>query len=815
MQDKIKVLMLCSDQAGVGHFRNIWPAQYMEQKYSDQFHVEIDLEYKDDIEYYKKFDIIHFHRQFGPYDKIAELTKNLRAAGVITIMDLDDYWIPAKSHPMYLAAINDKLPEKITSAFKCVDWVSTTTDIFARYIEKYNKNVKVIPNGIDINQPMWQNVDTRVNDKVRIAWIGGSCLKNDTEILTDQGFKFVKDLNQSEKVACLNPSTNELEYHKPNGYIKVPFKGMLNCGTNNIIDYAVTPNHNMYVSIPNSLTQKELKLQLIQSEKVHGKNMHFKKDAIWTGIENNTFVLPKIYHKEENRVIIAQGVEDNKIANIDLSVEKYFDDLNLNMDLWLKFFGFWIAEGWTTATPGLYQVGVAQVKNNGYLEEIFDTLKKLGFNPTYTKDLTQVRVFDKRLWNYLVQFGKAENKFVPSEVLNLSPRQLNIFLDWFLKGDGSQDKSGKRYDKRLTKDGNIRGEVNFNTTRKRAYTVSKKLADNIQEICLKTGVISTITNRGLRNSVMTDGRKVNAKYDAYTISIGANSNRSKKTPLLRAEDQYQEYYDDYVYCVEVPNNIIYVRRNGKTMWIGNSHLGDLELLNESMNMLHNDLSLQNKYQIVVCGYDVRGFMTEIGPKGEHVNTRKIEKHETIWNKFEEIFTNKYNPKFVSAEYVKYLKKCSREAYKGGDVMQENFMRRWTLPLTRYGEHYNYCDVCLAPLAKNIFNEVKSELKIIEAGLKRKALIAQDYGIYKELIKNNETGILIPMQSNTRGWYEAIKKVVENKEFRETMADNLYNFVIDKYTLPAVTKKRVDFYLEIIKDRNLKIADKASIVTESL
>ena len=114
---------------------------------------------------------------------------------------------------------------------------------------------------------------------------------------------------------------------------------------------------------------------------------------------------------KENKLVLENGDDFEFVRN-----EKYLEDVEINMDLWLKFFGFWLAEGWTSSTPNLYQVGVAQTKNNGFLEEIYDTLFKMGFNPTYTKDLKQVRVFDKRLWNYLNQFGKAEKKYIPNDI---------------------------------------------------------------------------------------------------------------------------------------------------------------------------------------------------------------------------------------------------------------------------------------------------------------------------------------------------------------------------------------------------------------
>jgi len=798
--NKIKILLVPSDLAGVGHYRNIWPGQEINKKFGDRFKIEIDHTPDfNNVDFFAEFDIVHFHRQLGQFENQEKLIKELRNRGVITIMDLDDYWMPPKEHPMYGAAIKERLAEKVTATFKMVDYVTTTTDIFASHIKKYNQNVAVIPNAIDMSHPMWSQEDTKKSDRVRISWIGGSCYDDKTEILTDNGFKFFSDLTGKEKIACLNPKTNQLEYHKANKHIKEPFVGKLQCGENSLIDYAVTPNHKMYVSVPNSLTQKILDFKLIESEYVFQKNLHFKKDAIWIGEEKSKFILSKLKIKE-NKLVLENGDDFEFVRN-----EKYLEDVEINMDLWLKFFGFWLAEGWTTSTPNLYQVGVAQTKNNGYLEEIYDTLSKMGFNPTYTKDLKQVRVFDKRLWNYLNQFGKAEKKYIPNDILDLSPRQLNILLKWFLNGDGSQEKSHTFFDKRYNE---IRKR---NTSRKRAYTVSKVLSDNIQEICLKIGVISSVTNRGKRNSKMKDGRVIYAKHDAYVISIGEDSKRSRKTPLLKKENQFEKNYDGFVYCVNVPHNIIYVRRNGKTMWCGNSHAKDLELLKSSMNILHNDYNLNGKYQIVMCGYDVRGFITEVDQNGNVINNRKIFPHETIWNNFESVFTDNYNTNLISESYKKYLLRYENINFKDQDVYEGPYVRRWTLPLTQYGKHYNYCDVCLAPLAENTFNEVKSELKIIEAGLTKKVLIAQEYGIYKDLIKHGENGILIPKSKNVRGWYEAIKKVVNDKEYREMLSSNLYDFVKDKYTLEIVTANRVAWYEEIF-EKNKK---NSLILTESL
>lgn len=149
------------------------------------------------------------------------------------------------------------------------------------------------------------------------------------------------------------------------------------------------------------------------------------------------------------------------------------------------------------------------------------------------------------------------------------------------------------------------------------------------------------------------------------------------------------------------------------------------------------------------------------------------------------------------------------------MLEKKYVRRWTLPLTQYAKHYDYCDVCLAPLnhidaiknangtfinKENIFNKVKSELKIIEAGMKKKTLIAQDFGIYSELIKDGVNGILIPTNKNEKEWYKALKEVINNKDYRENLANNLHEFVLNNYNLKTVTKNRVNFYKQIMKDK---------------
>jgi glycosyltransferase involved in cell wall biosynthesis len=786
---KIKILVIPSDRTGVGAHRSLTPHITLENQYPDLFSVDIDYEPQlDNDEFLKQYDIIHYHRTIGPFENVESVLNRAKNLGVVTIMDIDDYWAPGNHHPAYLLIKNSGMDKKIEQNLRIAHNITTTTPIFAKEISKYNKNVFVLPNAIDETEPQFIPNPTK-SEKLRIAWLGGSCMTPDTEILTDNGWKRFDKLDQTEKVATLNPKTNELEYNKPTGYICTPFDGYLNCGKNGLIEYEVTPNHNMYASEAKSITSKKLNLELIQSEKIHGKNFHVKKNAIWYGKEEKYFLLPKLiqYCELEEESYVDKLIKSKRINKHNENLfDKYGSDRLIDMDSWLEFFGFWMAEGWTSKTKGIHQVGIAQTKDNGYLDHMFNLLTKMGFKPTFTKDKKQLRVFDKQLWDYLSNFGDAPAKFIPREIMELSTRQLSIFLNWFIKGDGHIENN------------------KYNRTR--AFTSSITLANDLQEIALKIGISATITNRGKRTSHI-NGRPIKNQFDSLVINFTKHpsiSKHNKNTPLIKTDNQYQRPYKGNVYCVEVKNHIIYVRRNGKAMWIGNSHLKDLEILRGLVNRLKTD-KLLDKLQFVLCGFDLRGTHTEIDKNTGEQRQRPITPKESVWYHYEKIFTDDY--KSVSPEYKDFLFKFVQQEYE--NVENEPYRRVWTKHISSYATNYNLFDISLAPLEENIFNHKKSQLKVIESGFHKKAIIAQNYGPYQiDLInvfktggKINENGnaILIDSDRNHSDWYKAIKRLINNPEVIEIMKNNLHNLVKERYEINVVNENRKNLYLSLINN----------------
>ena len=775
MDKKINVLCVPSDTTGVGMFRSLWPHLGLEDKYPNEFHVDIVYQPElDNDEWLKQYDIIHYHRTLGPFEMMASLNERLKKLGIVSIMDIDDHWAPGMHHPAYHIVKNNKLDQLILQNLRIADNVTTTTDIFAKEIRKYNKNVYVLPNAVNPKEKQF-TPNLEPSKRLRIGWLGGSCVASDTEILTENGWKFFTELDENLKVATLNPETNEIEYHKPDNYIKVPHSGkMYNCNTNNI-NFSVTGNHNMYVSEAKTLTHKKLNFNLTMAENTIGKNYHYKKNGS--------------YNKENIEYFILPSVAQNPFDKQDYSEKK------LLMNDWLKFFGFFIAEGWT-ANAGNFEVGICQFKDNNYLLELKEILTSFGFNANITRSGTIIRICNKQLWSYLSQFGGAKDKHIPRELLNtLSSEQLGILLDWYLKGDGSTEKTG-------------------DYIRRRGYTVSKQLADDLMEIAFKIGDAASIKNRGKRIpkvGINYNGKErvIIPRHDSYQVSFySKTSKHNQLTPLVKSGDITTSDYDGYVYCVEVKNHIIHVRRNGKGMWIGNSHEKDLEILSGIAGRLKSDGLLDN-VQFVLCGFDVRGTHTDIDPVTKQSKIRNITPKESVWYRYEKIFTNNYTT--ISQEYKDFLHKFTKEEYP--NIENEPYRRVWTKDVSIYATNYNLFDISLAPLEENAFNAVKSQLKIIEAGFHKKAIIAQNFGPYTIDIKNaiqfgggfDETanGILISKDRNHKDWYKNIKLLIQNPHLVKILQENLYNSIKDKYSIDAVSEARRDLYLKLYHE-NKKI-----------
>jgi len=233
-------------------------------------------------------------------------------------------------------------------------------------------------------------------------------------------------------------------------------------------------------------------------------------------------------------------------------------------------------------------------------------------------------------------------------------------------------------------------------------------------------------------------------------------------------------------------------------WLGgSSHLHDLKILGDAFS---KNASLVDKYDLYLCGFDVRGSVTEIDKQTGNQKQRDIKPEETVWAEYEKIFTNNYSS--INEDYKKYLLSYKHQPYND----EEFYHRVWTQPVTSYAKNYAKFDVSLAPIKNHMFNRMKSQLKVIEAGFYKKAIIASNVGPYtidlNHALKNGEfvdgNALLINESRNHSDWGKFMKKLIVNPSWAEDLGERLYETVKDTYDLNVVTKTRAQIYKTLVK-----------------
>jgi len=241
-------------------------------------------------------------------------------------------------------------------------------------------------------------------------------------------------------------------------------------------------------------------------------------------------------------------------------------------------------------------------------------------------------------------------------------------------------------------------------------------------------------------------------------------------------------------------------------WLGgSSHLSDLELLKGVVSKLNSE-KLLDKVQFVICGFDIRGNKSSFNKETGEKTTRPITPEESVWSRYEEIFTNNYTT--ISPEYKEHLLKFKESEFNGFE--NEPYRRVWTKPINSYASNYNLFDISLAPLAENTFNKVKSQLKVIESGFFSKPIIAQNFGPYQIDLENayqkggtidvTKNALLVDSHRNHKSWVQYIKKLVQNPELIEVLGTNLNKMVTERYSINAVSEKRKIYYEKLVQEQ---------------
>jgi GTP cyclohydrolase I len=268
------------------------------------------------------------------------------------------------------------------------------------------------------------------------------CYDSETKILTEDGWKFFKDLNKNNKVGQVDISTRELSFVKPKRIISYKYVGKMVHVKSLSVDLLVTPDHRFCYSTEWTFyNKKDENWKIAPVSTLMNKYVVIPRACRWTGRDRSSVNIGR--HK------------------IDFSI-------------FMKLFGIWISEGCTTTAGKRKFFVVSQGVRSAYLSEIeslFDELR-VKYIKCKSGATIQFRIEDRDFYRYFKKFGKSGDKYIPKFIKNASPEYLNLFLDWYVKGDGH-----------ITK-------------RKAFHFVSKseKLMDDVQEICVKLGIGCTRQN---------------------------------------------------------------------------------------------------------------------------------------------------------------------------------------------------------------------------------------------------------------------------------------------------------------------------------
>ena len=356
------------------------------------------------------------------------------------------------------------------------------------------------------------------------------CFSSDTEILTIEGWKSIQAVTKADQLATLNPGTDCLEYHKPRRVYCYPYRGKMFHQGGRFVDMLTTPNHRMWAAP----RHEGSKFRFIEASNLT-RRYRIKRDAGWIGKEEKLFVLSAVAYGQTVRTV-----------NGPTWYAREFPAKQIPMDSWLKLFGIWLAKGHTwRRKDGNRQCVVGITQNVGpLLERIKSWITECGFSyyahkGSLGKSAMTLEISSVQLYEYMRQFGKSHEKYIPIELKTLSPRQLSILYEAMMAEDGSHRSYGTD----------------------QYASVSRRLADDVSEIILKMGSAPTIS---VDKSPLRYGHK-----PVYLVS--KNTRKISRTLLNEHVDKREWVdYDGTVYCVEVPNHIVYVRRNGKACWSGNS-----------------------------------------------------------------------------------------------------------------------------------------------------------------------------------------------------------------------------------------------------
>lgn len=368
---------------------------------------------------------------------------------------------------------------------------------------------------------------------IRLITNRGCCYDADTEVLTLSGWKYFKNISENDKFACLD-NNGYLQWHQASNIIEEKYNGELLHFCNTSIDLMVTPNHYMWVFDYDKRSNNSGIWKFISADQLKNERYKFNKTCKWNGKEQN-FIIPS-HHKEYKAF---PEIKLDKQQNLAL----------------LELMGLWITDGsyrYGQNTNGGSCLIISQSKQN-VCERINKLCDIIGLRVSWYNN--EARIDNLRLVTFFEKlFGggaKTFTAYVPDCIKNASTHQISAFLKGVVAGDGNIHKNN--------------GHIVI-------YSSSHQFVNDLQELYLKVGLSANIRNIKARKRGYIGKQLVKNTKDSFVLSVHGIK-RSIHLLNRKCAKSFGDKvpYNGIVYCVTVPFHRLYVRRNGKAVWCGNSH----------------------------------------------------------------------------------------------------------------------------------------------------------------------------------------------------------------------------------------------------
>lgn len=370
---------------------------------------------------------------------------------------------------------------------------------------------------------------------VRLIVDRGCCYDDETEVLTRKGWKKFSNLGMRDELACMS-DFGELLWEHPSEIQSYDYDGdMLRFETTSI-DLLVTPNHNMWTFDYDKRSKESRIWKFLPAENLKNNRYGFVKNVkVWNGVRTN-FVIPK--HPTKHIQFPEISLTENQ------------------SDALFELLGFWITDGsYNKGVKGGSSIIISQSKPSR-CERIEYLCSILPFRWRRDDKNNQYHIDNLRLMNFVSGlFGINAKTFtarVPQVIKESSVEQIQRFIDGVVGGDGNVHKKNNHVV---------------------VYTSSYLFAGDLQDLFLKLGLSANIRTITPRNRKEICGAGVKSHNVSYVVSV--HGKKRSEITILDKGCAYQFGnvipYSGKIWCATVPYHRLYIRRNGKTVWCGNSH----------------------------------------------------------------------------------------------------------------------------------------------------------------------------------------------------------------------------------------------------